>query len=60
MKINVGDIIISKKNHACGGNEWVVLRVGADVKLKCSTCGRVLFLSYDEVDKITKKYVGKN
>lgn len=52
-----GDKIISRKNHACGGNEWTVMRIGADVKLKCGTCGRCLFMSADEVKKITKNYI---
>ena len=56
----IGDKIISKKNHACGGNEWLVVRVGADVKLKCAKCERAIFLSFDEVKKITKNYISKN
>ena len=57
MKYREGGKIFSKKPHACGGNEWLVLRTGADVKIKCSNCGRVMFFSQDEVDKITKKYI---
>jgi hypothetical protein len=57
MKYREGGKIISKKPHACGGNEWLVLRTGADIKIKCINCGRVMFFSQDEVDKITKKYI---
>lgn len=56
MAYQIGDKIISKKNHACGGNEWEVARVGADIKLKCLKCARSLFLSIDEVKKMTKTY----
>lgn len=56
MIYGVGGKIIAKKNHACGGNEWLVVRTGADIKLKCLKCGRVMFLSIDETDKMTKKY----
>lgn len=59
MVYQVGDKIISKKNHACGSNVWVVARTGADVKLKCEKCGRAVFLSVDEVKKITKQYVSE-
>ena len=52
-----GGIIISKKQHACGGNEWKIVRTGADVKLKCSTCGHAIFLSVDQVRKMAKTYV---
>lgn len=54
MTYSVGDKIISKKTHACGSNEWEVARVGADVKLKCLKCSRAIFMSVDEVKKITK------
>ncbi len=57
MKYQVGGKIIAKKPHACGCNEWLVARTGADIKLKCVNCGRALFLSQDEVDKIAKKYI---
>ena len=52
---SVGDKIISKKPHACGGNDWTVSRVGADIKIKCDKCGRAIFLSLSEVDKIAKE-----
>ena len=56
MKIAEGGIIVSKKQHACGGNEWLVARTGADIKLKCLTCQHAVFLSVDKVKKITKIY----
>ncbi len=56
MIYRVGDIIISRKSHACGCNEWQVARVGADVKLKCSKCGRAIFLSAEETKKMTKEH----
>ena len=57
MAYKIGDVIIAKKNHACGGNKWTVVRIGADVKLKCEKCGRFLFLSADQVDKMKKACV---
>ncbi len=60
MKFTEGAKIIAKKNHACGGNSWTVIRVGADIKLKCDNCGRILILSHDETNKIIKKYIEKD
>lgn len=57
MNYTVGGKIISKKNHACGGNEWQITRTGADIKVKCLKCGKCLFLSVDETDKMVKKYL---
>ena len=38
MELNVGDVIKMKKKHPCGSNEWEILRVGADFRLKCMGC----------------------
>ena len=34
----VGDIVKLKKPHPCGSSEWEILRVGADFRLKCTSC----------------------
>ena len=60
MKYFEGDKIITKKVHPCGSNEWEIIRVGADVKLKCKGCSHILILGYDKVEKITKKYIPVN
>lgn len=39
MDIQVGDILTLKKTHPCGSRDWLVLRVGADFKLRCQGCG---------------------
>ena len=52
-----GGKIIPKKQHACGGKEWLVVRTGADVKLKCQKCGRTIFLSVDQAEKSTKQHI---
>lgn len=52
-----GGKIISKKQHACGGREWQIVRTGADIKLKCLTCGRIVFFSVDQVKKMAKGYL---
>ncbi len=56
MIYNLGDKIISKKSHACGGNEWQIVRIGADIKIKCTKCGRAIFLTLDQLQKIIKVY----
>ena len=51
----VGDVVVTKKKHPCGGERWLVVRTGADVKLKCLTCGHVVMLSLAEAKKRVKK-----
>ena len=40
----LGDVIQTRKAHPCGGDTWVVIRTGADIKIKCQTCGRIVML----------------
>ncbi len=56
-KIENGDILILKKGHPCGANRWEVVRTGADVKLKCTGCGRVVMLDRPTLNKRIKKVI---
>lgn len=49
-----GDRITLKKPHPCGGREWTVYRIGADIGLRCSTCGRRFMLARREVERRMK------
>ncbi|SDA77669.1 hypothetical protein SAMN02910368_02656 [Lachnospiraceae bacterium G11] len=49
--VNVGDIIRMKKKHPCGSDEWEVLRVGADFRLKCVGCGHQIMTPRKNVEK---------
>ncbi len=51
------NIIETKKNHVCGSNKWKIVRVGADLKLECLGCNRIILLSKKELDKKIKKII---
>ena len=51
----VGSIVIMKKQHPCGTNRWEIIRVGADIKIKCCECGRSILLPRMEFNKKLKK-----
>ena len=51
MEIAVGKIVKLKKKHACGSQEWEVLRVGADFRLKCLGCGHQIMVPRKLVEK---------
>ena len=55
--INLGDKIITKKNHPCGCNEWLCVRTGADIKLKCQKCAHIIMLDREECKKRTKSII---
>ena len=43
-EILVGDVITTRKTHPCGSAEWTVIRTGADIKIRCNGCGRIVML----------------
>lgn len=51
----LGSIVIMKKGHPCGANEWEIIRLGADIKIKCTNCNRVVMLPRVEFNKKIKK-----
>lgn len=53
----LGDIVRLRKPHPCGGYEWTVVRLGADIGLVCRTCGRRVLLPRREVERRLKVFV---
>jgi len=50
----LNDHVVMKKPHACGNNEWVITRVGADIKIKCLQCGHEIMMDRLEFKKKVK------
>lgn len=53
--LHLNDILILRKPHPCGGTEWKVTRLGADIGLQCLTCGRQMLLPRHELSRRLKK-----
>ncbi len=60
MDYKLGSIVIMRKQHPCGTNKWEIIRMGADIKIKCLNCGRSIMLPRIEFNKKLKKVVDKN
>ncbi|MGN0544675.1 MAG: DUF951 domain-containing protein [Acutalibacteraceae bacterium] len=57
MDVRVGDRLIMKKNHPCGSNEFTVLRIGMDFRIRCMGCGREVMVPRSKVEKNIKRIV---
>lgn len=55
--LTLGSRIEMKKAHPCGAKVWTVVRTGADFKVKCEGCGRVIMLAHDELKKRMKRLI---
>ncbi len=56
---DLGDVVMRKKPHPCGANEWEIKRIGADMKITCQGCGRLVMLTRHDFDKRFKKVLRK-
>ena len=54
---NLGDIVEMKKQHPCGSSQFEIIRVGADIKIKCNGCGRIVMIPRGKFKKEAKKIV---
>jgi hypothetical protein len=56
IEIKLGDIVRLRKAHPCGSYEWEVVRVGADIGLKCLTCQRKVLLERSIFERRLKQF----
>ncbi len=54
---DIGDIVQMKKQHPCGTDRWEIIRMGADIKIKCTGCGRLVMLPRSKFEKDMKKVI---
>ena len=59
VDFRMGDVVRLRKPHPCGGYEWSVVRVGADIGLKCGTCGHRVLLGRRTLEKRLKVFVSR-
>ena len=57
LDIRMGDVVRLRKPHPCGGYEWQVVRLGADIGMVCTICGRRVLLPRREFEKRVKTFV---
>ena len=56
-ELQLGDLVQMRKTHPCGSDKWTVIRVGADIKMRCEKCGRIVMLERPVFDKRMKKLI---
>jgi hypothetical protein len=59
MEIRLGDVVRLRKVHPCGGYEWEVVRLGADIGIVCRTCRRRVLLARSVFEKRVKTFISR-
>lgn len=60
MDIQIGDKLRMKKLHPCGAKDWLVLRIGADFRLRCLGCGHEVMVERFKAEKNIREVVREN
>jgi hypothetical protein len=50
LVILLGDVVRLRRKHPCGGDTWLVDRLGADIGLRCRTCGRHVLIARPDLE----------
>jgi len=59
VEIRLGDVVRLKKVHPCGGYDWQVVRLGADIGMKCIKCGRRVLVARSVFERRVKEFVSR-
>lgn len=54
IDFQLGDLLRLRKPHPCGGYEWRVIRLGADIGIRCLTCQRRILIPRQKLGKRVK------
>ncbi len=57
MPLYEGDVVELKKPHACGANEWEIVKLGMDVRLVCRACNRRVMIRRSRLERIIRRFI---
>ena len=55
LELHVDDIVQMRKPHPCGGDRWRIVRIGADIGIRCLTCEHKVMLPRSEFERRVKR-----
>ncbi len=59
LDLLLGDVLRLRRPHPCGGDKWLVDRLGADIGLRCQTCGRHVLIERPSLERRFAAYVDR-
>jgi hypothetical protein len=59
LELFLGDVVRLRRRHPCGGDEWLVDRLGADIGMRCLACGRHVLLERAVLERRLVGFVGR-
>ena len=60
LELNLGDVLRLKKAHPCGNNLWEVVRLGADIGIRCRKCSHQVLLQRSYLERRVREVLGRD
>ena len=57
LPLFLDDVLVRRKRHPCGGDTWRIVRLGADIGVRCTTCERRVLIARSELERDIKRFV---
>jgi len=57
LALYLDDVVVLRKPHPCGGDIWRIVRLGADIGIRCAGCGRRVLIARSELERDLKRFV---
>jgi hypothetical protein len=57
LALYLDDLVVLRKPHPCGGDTWRVVRLGADIGVRCASCGRRVLIARRDLERDLKRFV---
>jgi hypothetical protein len=59
LELRLGDVVNLKKSHPCGGYQWIVVRLGADIGIECLKCHHYVLLERPILERRIKGFLSR-
>jgi hypothetical protein len=59
LKVYLGDVVRMRKTHPCGSDRWEVVRLGADIGIKCLICGRRVLMPRPKFERRVRAFISR-
>jgi hypothetical protein len=59
VEVHVGDVVRLRKPHPCGGTDWTIVRLGADIGLRCAGCEHRIMLARSVFERRLKAFLSR-
>jgi hypothetical protein len=57
LRLLIGDVVRTRKAHPCGSDRWEIVRLGADIGIRCVGCGRYVLMPRAKLERRIREFV---